>query len=247
MRSQSITEPVCLTLLGGFQARRGDVVIELPWSVQRLVAFLALGAQPLRRVHVAASLWLDVPEERAHASLRTALWRLRRPDLAIVDGSGGCLALAAGVEVDVHETTALADRALAGAAADALPPRALQRLRSARDVLPDWYEDWVLFARERHRQLRLHALEALCQTLTDAGRFGEAAAAGSAAVADEPLRESAHRALMCVHIAEGNLAEALRQYRLFRDLLREQLGLEPSPRMAALLAQIGDGAVTLVA
>ena len=43
------------------------------------------------------------------------------------------------------------------------------------EILPDWYDDWLLLERERIRQLRLHALEAIrCTRLTAAGRFGEA-------------------------------------------------------------------------
>ena len=40
--------------------------------------------------------------------------------------------------------------------------------------------------RERFHQLRLHALEALCDRLTTAGRYGEAIDAGLAAVTAEP-------------------------------------------------------------
>jgi DNA-binding SARP family transcriptional activator len=69
----------------------------------------------------------------------------------------------------------------------------------------------VLVERERFRQLRLHALEALCRRLTGDGLHAEAVDAGIAAIAAEPLRESAHRALMSAHVAEGNRGEAMRQ------------------------------------
>jgi DNA-binding SARP family transcriptional activator len=71
--------------------------------------------------------------------------------------------------------------------------------------------------------------------MTADGRFAEAVEAGLAAVDGEPLRESAHRALIAVYLAEGNPGEALRQYRFFRQLLDEQLGLEPSQLMADLV------------
>ena len=58
---------------------------------------------------------------------------------------------------------------------------------------------------------------------------------GLAAVAGEPLRESAHRALITAYLAEGNRSEALRQYRFFRHLLADELGLEPSPLMESLV------------
>jgi DNA-binding SARP family transcriptional activator len=54
-------------------------------------------------------------------------------------------------------------------------------------------------------------------------------------VAVEPLRESAHRALIGAHLAEGNRVEALRQLARLRHLLREELGVEPSLRAVDLL------------
>ncbi|HEY8828234.1 MAG TPA: bacterial transcriptional activator domain-containing protein [Jatrophihabitantaceae bacterium] len=109
------------------------------------------------------------------------------------------------------------------------------------DLLPDWYDDWVLIERERFRQLRLRALEALCERLARAGRIGEALDAGLLSVAGEPLRESAHRALVRVHLADGNAGEAIRQFRLCRRLLRDQLGIEPSERMYELVRCLDDG------
>ena len=94
----------------------------------------------------------------------------------------------------------------------------------SRDLLPDWYDDWVAVERERFRQLRVHALERLCDRLVEAERFGEAIEAGLAAMKSEPLRESAHRALVRAHLAEGNRSEALAQYRRFKALLPTSSG-----------------------
>ena len=108
------------------------------------------------------------------------------------------------------------------------------------DLLPDWYDDWLAFERERFRQLRIHALESLCERLIALERFGEAIETGLAVVTAEPLRESAHRILIRIHLAEGNGAEALGQYRRFRALLHDELGLEPSPEMRTLVAAVTD-------
>jgi DNA-binding SARP family transcriptional activator len=51
----------------------------------------------------------------------------------------------------------------------------------------------------------------------------------------EPLRESAHRALVMVHLHEGNYGEALRQYQRCRALLHDELGIDPSPRLHDLV------------
>ena len=104
--------------------------------------------------------------------------------------------------------------------------------------MPDWYDDWLLIERERFRQLRLHALEALCSYLADRGLFAAAAQAGLSAVAGEPLRESAHRALITAHLLEGNFSEAMRQYRIYSQILQTQLGLEPSEAIRQLVASL---------
>src|SRR5262249_58835886 len=93
----------------------------------------------------------------------------------------------------------------------------------------------ALLERARCRQIRLHAMERRCDLLPSAGRTAEAIEAGLAVVAVEPLRESAHRALIRAHLAEGNRVEALRQFTLYRRLMRDELGLEPSSEVSALL------------
>jgi DNA-binding SARP family transcriptional activator len=104
-----------------------------------------------------------------------------------------------------------------------------------RELLPDWTEDWVLLERERWRQVSLHALENLCRHLVKMRRFGAAIQAGLAAVSLEPLRESAQRALIEAHVAEGNRCEAIRQYRQYESLLQRELDLSPSTELAGLV------------
>jgi DNA-binding SARP family transcriptional activator len=209
-------------------------------GAQRLLAFLALHDRPLHRLYVAGRLWTDSDQEHANASLRTTLWRLRRPGCVLVEATASEMALAADVVVDVREAIARAHRVLDNRG----EPPDLAGLIGAGELLPDLYDDWVILERERFRQLRLHSLERLCEDLTAAGSYAAAAEAGFAAIAGEPLRESAHRALICTYIAEGNLGEAFRQYRVYCDLAREHLGVPPSPRLRALMSALretGDG------
>ena len=67
-------------------------------------------------------------------------------------------------------------------------------------------------------------------------RYADAIEVALEAIRTEPLRESAHRVLIGVHLAEGNLCEARRQYGLCSRLLWAELGVEPSPDLQALLA-----------
>jgi DNA-binding SARP family transcriptional activator len=112
---------------------------------------------------------------------------------------------------------------------------AAARLDLAEDLLPDWPDEgWLTFERENFRQMRMYALEALGERLIAAGRPGEAVAAGLAAVAAEPLRESAHRAVIRAHLAAGNRWAAARQYEQCSRVFREDLGLSPSAELRQL-------------
>jgi DNA-binding SARP family transcriptional activator len=228
-----------LQLLDSFELTCGGGRLELPLPAQRLLAFLALHDQPMLRGYVAGTLWLDSNEAHAAGSLRSALWRLRRLGLRLVEARGSRLELASVVAVDVKAVVAWARRVLDPSTE--LRGTDVAPIWQPGQLLPDWYEDWVEIERERLAALRAHALEALCHRLTAAGRFGEATEAGLAAVRDEPLRESAHRVLIGVHLAEGNRAAALQQYRAFTLLLRAEVGIAPSSRMEHLMESVTTG------
>jgi DNA-binding SARP family transcriptional activator len=220
-----------LNLLSHFGLRADGRSVELPMSAQRVAAYLALCDHPVPRARVAATLWLDHSDERAAANLRSALWRLHRPGLVVVEARGGQLALSRGVAIDLHLATARAWRLLDGA--DDLDDRYLTG-----DVLPDWYDDWLQMERERFRQLRLHALETLAERLAALGRHAQAIDAALAAVQVDPLRETAHLALITAYLAEGNRREAIHQYERYRALLRNELDLEPLISLEELLPAV---------
>ena len=224
-----------LQLLDGFDVRRDGSVVELPQSARRLVAFLALHERPLHRIYVAGSLWLESTDEHANASLRSTLRRLGRNDSALIDADGNLVRLAPEVTVDLHE---LQEQARAVLRDDPPTAEILRRLCLAGELLPGWYDDWVVLERERFRRLRVHALDSLCETLTAVGRYAAAIEAGRAAVAAEPLRETAHLLLIRAHLAAGNRSEAIRRYRLFRDLLDAELGLAPSAQLEELVGPL---------
>lgn len=226
-----------LRLLKGFELGCGGRPISLPLGSQRLLAFLALHERPLVRSYVAGTLWQDATEDRSNACLRSTLWRLRNRGYPLVEATGDHVCLADQVRVDSREAATQARQVIQGT--DDYRPSEVQRMLMVGDLLPDWYDDWLVIERERLRQLRLHALEALAIRLTAMGRFAEAVEAALGAVMAEPLRESAHMALIAAHLAEGNRGEALRQFRACRDLLRRELGLEPSPRLQEAVRGLG--------
>ena len=233
-RMNASTGRLSLALLGGFDLSNDTESIPLPTAVQRVVTFVALQDKPVLRAYVAGSLWGDVTDHRASGSLRSALWKLGDRVHALVEVDNERLQLAPEVVVDLRDRVALANRVLDASAE--LSGEDLDEASLSVDLLPDWTEDWVLIERERFHQLRLRALEALCRRLTEMGRPGQAVQAGMAAVAGEPLRESAHRSLIEAHLAEGNAVAALSEYETFRRLLDAEFGLQPSAAMEDLVS-----------
>jgi DNA-binding SARP family transcriptional activator len=224
---------VSLGLLGGFELRLDERAVALPMSAKRVLVFIALRHRPLARNYVAQSLWADATESHADGNLRSALWKLGRVDPLLIDMSGRQLGLSPFVTVDLHQSAALAHRLLDDVGTLDVSELNEQMLHD--DLLPDWYEEWILPDRESYRQLRLHALERLCHQLISFRSFGRAVQAGLAAVSGEPLRESANAALIRAYLAEGNVGEALRQYHSYSRLLEEELGIRPSAEMHELV------------
>ena len=228
-----------LALLGGFELHDNGDTVALPMSAQRVLAFVALQDHAVLRTYVACRLWLESSDDHATNSLRSALWRLRQSGCDVVEATGAKLRIASGVAVDAREASVWSQRLLAGEV-DAVADE-VNGYELLGELLPDWYDDWVVLERERLRELRAHALESLCERLTAEARFAEAMETVQAAVRLDPLRESAHRLLIRIHLAEGNQFEAVTHYRLYRRLLQDKLGLRPSPQMQQLMTPMARG------
>lgn len=187
---------------------------------------------------ISGALWPDASEEHAHASLRSALSRLNETTRTVIRVTSQEVQLAAGVVVDLRDARLLAHRLMnPGFSIEKdLNDRAIAVLSI--DLLPDWYDDWAVAESEEWRQLRLHALDALAERLTAARQFGDAISAALAAVRAEPLRETAHAVLIRVYLEEGNRAEALAAYSNYREMLRSELGLEPTSHIHDLIRDI---------
>jgi DNA-binding SARP family transcriptional activator len=175
-------------------------------------------------------LWPDTPECRALASLRTGIWRVNQAADTLIVSTRSMLDLSPRADVDVRSY-------VSGAAAqmrsDGDPPE--EAIDYEGDLLPDWDEQWLLAERERLRQLRLHLLEQRAERLAGAGKYGLALEAAYAALCADPLRETAHRTIIGIHVAEGNTGEARRAFETCRRTLVHDLGVEPSPATASLV------------
>lgn len=222
-----------LTLMGEFELVISGRQLRIPHSAERVLTYLALADRPVARTRLAGALWEDGSDQGATKSLRSTLWRIRHAGVNLVLARNDRLRLYPDVTVDVTDLTDLAKRLIRQP-----DPGALARLPllvECAELLPDWDDEWVVADRERYRLLRLEALERAASALVERRHLSDALIAALAAVQAAPLRESARRLVVQVQIAQGNAAEAIYFYRAYQSLLRQELGLEPSPLMDQLI------------
>ena len=234
-----------LQLFGGFRARlEPGQSVRLPTrKAEALLAYLALPAgQPHPRDKLASLLWGELGDARARASLRQALFRLRR---AIGVAGTKCLRLdpnglaldPASVTVDV----AAFERAIRSGDHEGLTQAAELYegdLLAGLAVAEPPFDEWLLSERERLREL---ALEGLARLLVHQRANGHTEAAIRTALklaALDPLQEAVHRTLMRLYAALGRRGAALRQYQHCVAVLRRELGVEPEPETKELYQQV---------
>ena len=227
-----------LTLLGTFQLDRDGVSTAIHNGEKRVFALLGIRDRTMSRAAIAGVLWPDAPETNALGSLRTLLSRLQPEIRELLGVTISDLTLSDKVSTDLHRAEALARRligtSLEVADADMGLPAVV--LLSA-DMLPDWYDDWIVDDARQWHALRVRALEALSGRLSAVGRFGDAIEAALAAISAEPLREHGYATLISIYLAEGNRTAALRVLADYRRTLGEETEAETGTDLSDLIDQ----------
>lgn len=206
-------------------------MLRLSLPGRRLLAYMCIRGQPVARSVVAADLWPDQPEEVGRANLRRGLWHV---PAGWITTAGTDLILEA--ESDITRARHLAAQAISG------EPLTLGDIALlSNDILPGWHEEWLIAAQDSFHLLRVQALEAACRTMAKAGNFVLATQAGAAAVAAEPLSESAVEALISAHLGQHNRHQAAQCFRSLEQRLRTELGVSPDPALTERLVAAGIG------
>jgi DNA-binding SARP family transcriptional activator len=233
-----IAEPLwSLELFDSWRLSQTGAVHEMRTREQRLVALLALHGNR-RRSYLAGVLWPDSTEAHAGANLRATTCRIDQLAPGLLSHDRHDVALSTNLRVDVRDfidyvwrlSGTRQSHPLTGNEVTTCLPLLLHG-----DLLPGWYDDWVIYERARLQQLRVQALELTAGWMLKQGDIAAALVAASAAVAIEPLRESAQRMVIRVHIHDGNYFAALRDYHDFRSRMLRELGIAPSDQMQALI------------
>lgn len=231
--------PLSVRLFGPFEVRvSGQPLPHLSFrKSQSVLALLALRpGREAERDWLAGLLWPDRSQASALHSLRNCLTDLRRALRAeagrLRSPTPHTLTLElAGSFVDVLAFDVALARDEPGSLEEAL---SLYR----GSLLEGCTEAWVFQERQAREQTYLAARETLA---AHARAGGDAAAAERhlrAAVAADPLRESAQRSLMELLAAEGSYAAALMAYRELRLRLHGELNAEPDPETQSLFRRL---------
>jgi predicted ATPase/DNA-binding SARP family transcriptional activator len=238
--------PVEIRLLGPFEVRDGDGPIELPGGKPRaLLALLALEAGRVVSVdRLVDGLWGESPPSTAPKVVLGYVSRLRKllPSGLLETREPGYLLNVAGSR-DLDRFEAL--RAEASSAAEE------GRWRAAADLLREALELWrgpalADVADElglpgelaRFEEMRQAALEERIDADVALGREAAVVPELEALVQAYPLRERPRYLLMLVLYRLGRQSDALQLYRETRQLLVDELGIEPGADLQRLERQI---------
>lgn len=214
-----------LHVLGSWELFADGVPVPIGRRQQRLIASLALmGTRP--RSYLAGLLWPESSDHQAAGNLRSAVFKLRHQMPALLDPSLDPLRLHDGIVIDLDGLRRAAQQALAGTN----PGPGTEDLLFGSELLPGWYDDWVMYEQERLRGLRVLALEALARRHLDGGNYEAAMSAARFAAALEPLRESAHKIISQAQTGSGSHADAQRTLIEFRRRLWNEMGVSPAER-----------------
>lgn len=232
-----------IDLFGGFRVTvDGRPIDPGAWSQRKpaaLVKMLALASgHRLRREQIMDALWPEFEPAAAAANLRKALHAARRiVETDRIASAGDLLFLPAeGLSVDVTQYWELASAARRtrdiGAYAEAID---LYRT----GLLPDDpYEDWAAAPRDELRADWRALVEEYAGLLEAGGDLNEAARAVQRLVTADPLAEEGYAWLMRLSALAGRRDEAQRHYARLREVLAEELGVEPSAETQRLHEEI---------
>jgi DNA-binding SARP family transcriptional activator len=228
--------PNTLRVLGKFELVTDSRATDPSVNCQRLLTLLAIKDRQVSRATAAGMLWPDTTVSRANANLRSVLWKLQRCCPEVAEVSFHVIRLAPHLRVDLQVVGRVA-RGLLDRWVTQTPGGLSEALSCNlhEDIAPDLGdEDWLAAEREQHRQLRLHALEALGEDLIAIGWYGAAVVTAQSVIRVDPFRESARQLLVRAYLGEGNQVEARHQHREYRNLMRRELGWEPTDKFLKL-------------
>ncbi|MFF7774559.1 BTAD domain-containing putative transcriptional regulator [Streptomyces tanashiensis] len=211
-----------------------------------LAALLVDAGRPVAAYRLVDALWGEEPPGNPLRALQAKVSQLRRAleeaepggrGLVVTQAPGYLLAVPEGA-LDAHLFGHLAARARNTAEPDSraeLLRKALELWRGP--AFADFADEpFARAAADRLEEERLAVRETLAETRLEAGEHGSLGGELAELVARHPLRERLRAVQLRALYRAGRQSEALAGYEELRVLLADELGLDPSPELAALHA-----------
>ena len=202
------------------------------------MAFLLLNSGiQIRREKLAGLLWPDSEESNARTYLRQILWRLRKLiGEEHIRADKICVGFNSNSDYDLDVDTLI--NCAKDGNADELVAAVCVYLG---DLLPGFYENWVLREREQLQHIYAERMGKLLDKLAIENRFEDILVWGERWITFGQSPEPAYRALMAAHTHLGDMAAMASTYQRCADALRDDLGVDPSPKTNRLYEQLSNG------
>jgi DNA-binding SARP family transcriptional activator len=191
-----------------------------------------------RREKLAGLLWPDASENNARSNLRHTLWRLRK-------AIGAEYLISDKISISFNKDSEFwLDAALIEVgdgvedSYDGLIPIVSSY---GGELLPGFYDDWVILERERFRSLFEQRIQSLLDRLVEEQNWMKVLEWGERWIALGQLPEPAYRALMMAHSGLGDTASMVAAYKRCAKGLQDELGVEPSEETKTLYEWLLEG------
>lgn len=233
-----------LSLLGPPTLSIRGKAAELPQrKAVALAAYLATRREPVERSVLAGLLW-EGDEEAARRNLRQELFRLKGSALEpLLEQTAQTLALG---EVDT-DLEAFLGHLARGEWAQAAGLWRGGFLHGFEVRGGEAFLDWLLPEQERWQSLYREAMLGWARSREAAGAYREALEVYQRMLEADPYQEQEQQAVMRLYALLGETPAAVRQYEGYREVLRREFGVEPSPETQALYRRLRQGKPLAVA
>ncbi|MEW2624083.1 BTAD domain-containing putative transcriptional regulator [Streptomyces sp. NPDC048106] len=239
------------SVLGPLQVRRGDTALAVGYPQQQamLAALLLRPGRSAGGAELTEALWGEEPPGRAMSTVRTYAWRWRKALGADVAAPEVLVSCGDGYRLAVPDESIDALRA-GELAAQAERAGAEGRSEHARRLLAEALALWQgvplagipgpFAERQRRRlgELRIALLEQRLMYELDLGHSAQCVLELTELTAENPLRERPYALLMRALYQAGRAADALAVFRRARQVLVDELGVEPGADLTELHRRI---------
>jgi two-component SAPR family response regulator len=248
-------EALHISLLGRFDVRCGEETLDClsAHKAQEMLCYLLLHRdRPHRREALTSLMWPTCTATQSMKSFRHTLWQLRAAldtDNLAMDGKLLLVDLEwIGINPEAGFWLDVAEFERVYSSVQGVPGRELQDLAAETvrevldlyrgDLLEGCYQDWCILERERLRQMYLTLIEKQMVYCEVHAKYQAGLEYGIRALRCEAAQERIHRRLMRLHYLAGDRIASLRQYERCVAVLRQELGVAPSPRTIMLYKEI---------